>query len=151
MNAIGKSVWMVMILGAVAGCAGEDQPAPAPAGPSTSAPAVTPAAPGAPAPQKGDEAPKVEGPKADASRPGAGAVKLTADELAAIKELPESEQRQASQQAICPVSTHHLGSMGKPVKVSAEGRAFYICCEHCDKKVKSDPKAVIAKLDKQGN
>jgi YHS domain-containing protein len=39
--------------------------------------------------------------------------------------------------------------MGKPIKVSAEGRTFFICCEGCEEKVKSDPKAVIAKLDQK--
>lgn len=38
--------------------------------------------------------------------------------------------------------------MGKPLKVTAEGRTFYLCCENCQKDVKADPKAVIAKLDK---
>jgi YHS domain-containing protein len=33
--------------------------------------------------------------------------------------------------------------------VSAEGRTFFICCEGCEEKVKSDPKAVIAKLDQK--
>ena len=74
---------------------------------------------------------------------------LTSEELAAVKELPEGEQAAASQQAVCPVSMHHLGSMGKPIKVTAEGRTFYICCDGCEDKVKSDPKTVIAKLDKK--
>jgi YHS domain-containing protein len=74
---------------------------------------------------------------------------LTSEELAAVKELPEGEQTAASQQGVCPVSTHHLGSMGKPIKVTAEGRTFYICCDSCEDKVKSDPKTVIANLDKK--
>ena len=99
--------------------------------------------------KKGDEAPKIEGPKAENSKPDGGAVVLTAAELAAVKELPEAEQAAASQQGVCPVSTHHLGSMGKPLKVTAEGRTFYICCDSCEDKVKSDPKTVIANLDKE--
>ena len=46
------------------------------------------------------------------------------------------------------MSAHHLGSMGKPIKVTAEGRTFYLCCDDCEEKVKADPKGVIAKLDK---
>jgi hypothetical protein len=39
--------------------------------------------------------------------------------------------------------------MGKPLKTSAEGRTFYLCCKGCEDDLKADPKAVIAKLDKQ--
>jgi YHS domain-containing protein len=98
---------------------------------------------------KKDEPPKVEGPKAEGSKGETGAVKLSADELAAIKELPVAEQAQAIKQAVCPVSGHNLGSIDKPVKVAAEGRTFFLCCEECQEKVKKDPKAVIAKLDKK--
>ena len=37
------------------------------------------------------------------------------------------------------MSTHHLGSMEKPIKVTAEGRTFYLCCEGCEEEVKSRP------------
>jgi YHS domain-containing protein len=157
MNAIRKSVWSIVLLGLTAGC-GQTEPEPAaPVSGSTKAdlpsavdksadPAKTPAAadskPGEM--KKIDDAPAVEGPKADT-----GAGKLTADELAAIKELPAAEQAAAIQQAVCPVSSHHLGSMEKPIKVTAEGRTFYLCCESCEKELKADPKAVIAKLDKK--
>jgi len=174
MNPIRKSTWMVLILGVSAGCAGEDEKAVPPAGPSA-APAVSkpsrapvkndfaskggmsgemtpaPASPAAKSTdtKKGDEAPKIEGPKSGAAKPDAGAVKLTADEQAAIKELPAAEQAAATAQAVCPVSTHHLGSMGMPLKVSAEGRTFYLCCDSCEEKLKADPKAIVAKLDKK--
>ena len=62
------------------------------------------------------------------ARRGAAA-KLSAEELAGIKELPQAEQDAAIAQAVCPVSTHNLGSMGKPLKVTAEGRTFYLCCD----------------------
>jgi hypothetical protein len=98
---------------------------------------------------KKDEPPKVEGPKAEGPQSSAGAAKLTADELAAIKELPAAEQDQALKQVVCPVSDHNLGSMGKPAKVTAEGRTFFLCCADCQEELKKDPKAVIAKLDKK--
>ena len=50
---------------------------------------------------------------------------------------------------VCPVSGDHLGNMGAPVKITAEGRTFYLCCKSCQDDVKADPKAVIAKLDKK--
>jgi len=175
MNSFRRSTWTILILGAAAGCADEtDTAAPPPS--QTSAPAINPstpaaspsektkapttgemkAPPGAPTSKpaegkKSDEAPKVEGPKAETDKPDSNAVKLTADEQAAIKELPDSEQAAALAQAVCPVSTENLGSMGKPLKVTAEGRTFYLCCKNCEKEVKANPKAVIAKLDKKGN
>jgi YHS domain-containing protein len=155
MNLIRKSTWTLLFLGGIIGCSGEEEAAP-PAPPASkpnyppsdkAAPPVSP--PATSESKKGDEAPKIEGPKAENTKPDGGAVVLTAEELAAVKELPEAEQAAASQQAVCPVSTHHLGSMGKPIKVSAEGRTFYLCCDSCEDKVKSDPKTVIANLDKK--
>jgi YHS domain-containing protein len=105
-------------------------------------------APKADAPPK-VEAPKVEAPKADAPKgdaPKAAAVKLEDDEIAEIKKLPAAEQILALKQVVCPVSDEHLGSMGMPLKVTAEGKTFYLCCKGCKKDVDADPKAVIAKL-----
>ncbi len=36
--------------------------------------------------------------------------------------------------------------MGTPIKVTAEGKTFYLCCKGCKKDVDADPKAVVAKL-----
>jgi hypothetical protein len=99
--------------------------------------------------ETGGEAPRLEGPKSDATKPASAAVKLSDDELAKVKELPADEQATALAQATCPVSSEHLGSMGKPLKITAEGRTFYLCCKGCEKDVKADAKAVIAKLDKK--
>jgi len=98
---------------------------------------------------KKDEPPKVEGPKTEIPKSSAGTAKLTADEVTAIKELPAQEQQQALQQAVCPVSGDHLGGMGKPFKIAAAGRTFFLCCDSCEEKVKANPQAVIAKLDKK--
>jgi YHS domain-containing protein len=173
MNLIAKSTWTVLFLGAAVGCAGDSEtespPAPVTNPGPTAQPARSPAKPAsespketasedakAPAPsshaktgdtKKGAESPKVEGPKADSSKADSGADKLTVEELDAIKELPASEQDAARAQLTCPVSTDHLGSMGKPYKVTAEGRTFYLCCDNCEKKVKADPKKYIAILD----
>jgi hypothetical protein len=172
MNLIVKSTWTVLILGAAVGCAGDTETE-APAPPVTNNPPVIAPPPRiankpdsdgakdtaqkvtpAPAPSPGaktsdkisdGDAPKVEGPKADNTK--AGADKLTAEELDAIKELPAAEQDAALAQLTCPVSSDHLGSMGKPFKVTAEGRTFYLCCDGCQKDLKANPKAVIAKLD----
>ena len=93
--------------------------------------------------------PPLEGPKTDASHDDSTPVKLTDAEIARIKTLPAAEQDVALKQAVCPVSGEHLGNMGEPFKITAEGRTFYLCCKSCVDDVKADPKAVIAKLDKK--
>ena len=93
--------------------------------------------------------PAIEGPsKTDTAKPSGASAKLSAKELDGIKELPQAEQDAAIAQAVCPVSTHNLGSMDKPLKVTAEGRTFYICCDGCEEDVKTKGKDVVAKLDK---
>ena len=100
--------------------------------------------------KKSDDAPKVEGPKADNAKSPGGASAPTAKDVSGIKELPETEQAVALKQVVCPVSGDSLGGdMGKPVKVTYEGRSFYLCCDGCEDEFKADPKAVIAKLDKK--
>jgi hypothetical protein len=98
---------------------------------------------------KTDDSPKLEAPKTEpAKEKTSDATTLTDKELASIKELPAAEQALAIKQAVCPVSGDHLGGeMGKPIKVTAEGRTFFLCCEGCQDAVKKDPKGVIAKLD----
>jgi YHS domain-containing protein len=170
MNLIRKSAWAVVMVGAVAGCT-SDEPSTNPGTPTTNLPKA-PAKPVVPAPaeaakegaakdmqpaapkvgdtKKPDESPKLEPPKSEPkadTKTGAAAAKLTAEEIAEIKKLPAAEQDLALKQAICPVSDHHLGSMEKPIKVTAEGRTFFLCCEGCEPDLKKDPKAVIAKLD----
>lgn len=98
------------------------------------------------APPRSDAGKKDEaGKKDDAAK--VVSVKLTEDEVAEIKKLPAGEQDSALKQAVCPVSGKNLGSMETPVKVSAEGKTFYLCCGGCKKKVAADPKAVLAKLN----
>ena len=89
--------------------------------------------------KKSDDGPKVEGPKADNSKPGRRG-SLTAKELAAIKQLPEAEQAVALKQLVCPVSGEPLGEMGKPLKVTYEGRSFYLCCKAAKPKSKPIPR-----------
>jgi YHS domain-containing protein len=78
----------------------------------------------------------------------ADAAKLSDKEIAEIKKLPEAEQPVALTQMTCPVSDEHLGEMGTPIKQTIDDKTFYICCESCEAKVKSDPKGVLAKLKK---
>ncbi len=164
-----RRLWMLALVLGIGGCAGEDSGSPAAGtagagGPTTSTakqnypPSGPAAAPStgtkaAPAPSKDDskkaDAPSLEGPKTDASQDDGKPVKLTEAEIAKIKTLPAAEQDVALKQAVCPVSGDHLGNMGAPVKITAEGRTFYLCCKGCEEDVRADPKAVIAKLDKK--
>jgi hypothetical protein len=156
----------VLVL-AMVGCGGEESAEPTGV-PSSAAPKTTPGAPSAtkPEPTKSEpvpeptapeskkpetskaaeDGPNLDGPKAENTKPG-GASSLSAKQLAAIKQLPEAEQALALKQVVCPVGGGALGAMGKPFKVSFEGRSFYLCCDGCQDEVKADPKAIIAKLD----
>jgi hypothetical protein len=163
MIAIRKFGYSALILAAFVGCA-EEQPAapPAPATPTETkaeptdakpapAPETTPAEKAAPAP----DMPKVEGPqsspapKEEAKPEGsAAAVSLEPEEIAAIKKLPADDANAALKQLVCPVSGEHLGSMDVPVKVTALGQSFFLCCKGCNKDVKDNPAEVVAKLKK---
>jgi hypothetical protein len=173
MNLIRRSAWVVVVLGALAGCTGEEGTT-TPSNPSTPPnPALAPGKPVVPAPskpeaskegdskemepastkpgvaKKADESPKLEGPKTEGGKGDTAAVKLTPDEIAAIKQLPAADQELALKQAVCPVSDEHLGEMGKPYKTTVDGRAIFLCCDNCEKEIKADPKKFLAKLDAQ--
>lgn len=161
-----RRLWVLALVLGIGGCAGDETGSPtagaggsAPATVKSNAPLSGPAAAkeaetkAAPAPPKDDskksEAPPLEAPKTGASHDDGKPVKLTDDEIAKIKTLPAADQELALKQAVCPVSGDHLGNMGAPVKITAEGRTFFLCCKGCQDDVKANPKAVIAKLDKK--
>jgi hypothetical protein len=172
MNLIRRSAWAVVILGAVAGCTG-DEPSTTPSNTPASNLPQAPGKPVVPPPgqtgaskegaskemqpppakagdaKKNDESPKLEGPKAESGKGDTAAVKLSSDEVATIKQLPAGDQELALKQAVCPVSDGHLGQMGKPVKTSVEGRTVFLCCKDCEEEIKADPKKFLAKLDAQ--
>jgi hypothetical protein len=162
MIAIRKLGYSALVLAAFAGCAPEPSaPAPVPAPPAETtdakpAPAPTPEA-AAPAEKSApsSEVPKIEAPQPtpatkDEAKPEgtAAAVTLEPDEIAAIKKLPAADAEVALKQLVCPVSGEHLGSMDVPLKVSALGQTFFLCCKGCNKDVKDDPASVVAKLKK---
>ncbi len=125
----------------------EEAPVPAPKEETPKEPAVE--APKVEAPTI--EAPRVEPPKTEAPKADekTAAVSLSDEEVAEIKKLPAAKQDLAMKQLVCPVSGELLGSMGVPFEVSAEGKTFFLCCKGCNKEVKADPKAVIAKLNRK--
>ncbi len=175
MTSIRKAWWAALASTVlVVGCGGEESTPVASANPSPGmAPAPSPGGPemksepkASPAPEKKDDAPKAEMPKVDAPKVDAPKVdapkteepkadgkkvdasKLSGDELAEIKKLPVDDQEAAIKQLACPVSGEHLGEMGVPLKISSEGKSFYICCKGCKEKAESDAKAILAKIGK---
>jgi hypothetical protein len=159
---IRKFGFAALVLAAFAGCSQEQPPAtptPTPAPPAENttevkpapAPEITPAE----KPALSSETPKVEAPapspkeeaKPEAKDEGkAAAVTLEPEEIVEIKKLPAADAEAALKQLVCPVSGEHLGSMDVPVKVTALGKTFFLCCKNCDKEVKSNPAEVVAKL-----
>lgn len=53
-------------------------------------------------------------------------------------------------QKTCPVMDEPLGGMGGPYRVNVEGKAVYICCPGCAKKLQTEPKRYLQKLASQG-
>ncbi len=66
-----------------------------------------------------------------------------------LAELSPEDRALAEKQKICPVSGAQLGKMGKPYKVTVEGRDVLLCCPACEAKIKADPQKYLAKLDKE--
>ncbi|QEG01490.1 Archaeal TRASH domain protein [Stieleria maiorica] len=50
----------------------------------------------------------------------------------------------------CPVMDEPLDAMGGPYKVNANGKAVYICCPGCAKKIAAEPQKYLAVLAQQG-
>jgi len=181
MIAIRKAWWATLLLTAFVGCGHEEPAGdnagttPPASSDAASAPEVTAPAEGKPAetpppaeaasPSESmpkDAAPSNEGLKLDgpAVTPPAAAEKkeggeastgLTPAELTELASLAAPDKDLALKQVVCPVSGENLGSMGKPLKVSAEGKTFLICCKGCNDEVKDNPKEVIAKLKIEKN
>jgi len=60
----------------------------------------------------------------------------------------DSDRVLARQQGICPVSGEPLGSMGKPIKLTVEGREVFICCAGCEDTLREDPEKYFSILDR---
>lgn len=125
-------------LAAIVGCGTAEEPMTTDVSPTVSAPAPAPT-----------PAPADEGGAIAAAPAAADETALSEEEIAEVKKLPtEAEQTAALSQKACPVSGEHLGSMGMPIKVSAEGKDLYLCCKGCKEEFDKDPKAALAKLTK---
>jgi hypothetical protein len=149
MTSIRRFGWTALALFAVGGCAPVAPPVTPPvaggtAGNATGGTAGASAESNAPTeikPMPVEEGKPKEGAAVD--KP------LSDEQVAEIKKLPADEQPIALAQKFCPVSGDPLGGeMGMPVKQKIGDTTFFICCESCEKKVKSKPDDVLAALAK---
>lgn len=132
-----RRTWpLALALAALVGCESGETPT------DTPEPAPAPASE-APAPAETEKAPEAS---ADDAAPAETAVALTEDEIAEIKKLPEADAEAALKQKVCPISNENLGAMGTPIKVEADGKTAFLCCDGCKEEFEKDPKAVLAKL-----
>lgn len=53
-------------------------------------------------------------------------------------------------QKVCPVMDEPLGGMGTPLKVDVKGKAVFICCAGCAKKLAAEPDKFLQQLAKAG-
>jgi hypothetical protein len=65
---------------------------------------------------------------------------------AELAELSADDRALAERQEICPVSGQPLGSMGKPYKVTVQGRDVLLCCAGCEDAIRGDAEAYLGKL-----
>lgn len=67
---------------------------------------------------------------------------------ARLAKLSDADRKLAEAQKFCVVDTdHELGCMDVPYKLMVDGRAVFLCCEHCKEKVLKDKAGTLAKLD----
>ena len=67
----------------------------------------------------------------------------------ALAQLSAEDRALAEAQEVCPVTGEPLGSMGKPEKITVEGREVFICCAGCEDMIRENPEQYLSKLDKQ--
>jgi hypothetical protein len=129
-------------IAAGAGCAeraAEPLPAGHPADPaSAESPVPTPV-----------ESLRIDGPAVVAAAPardGAHRHAPTDEEAANIRKLPQADQKAALAQGVCAVGGEPLGSMGVPIRMTADGRTVFLCCKGCEPEFRRDPAAILRKL-----
>lgn len=84
-------------------------------------------------------------------RSGGASVPAGTEEVrAGIFEVGAEDAPFITAQKKCPVMDEPLDAMGGPYKVHAAGKAIYICCPGCAKKISAEPQKWLAVLAKQG-
>ncbi len=67
-----------------------------------------------------------------------------------IFRVTQADAKHVAAQKRCPVMDEPLDAMGGPYRVEADGKAIYICCPGCAKKIFAEPKTYLDILAKQG-
>jgi entry exclusion lipoprotein TrbK len=63
-----------------------------------------------------------------------------------LEKLSPEDRKLVLAQKICPVSGEPLGSMGPPLKVTVDGKSFFICCEGCREEAEKNFAEHLAKV-----
>ena len=64
-----------------------------------------------------------------------------------LGKLPMKDRMAAEMQKFCAIANkNYLGSMGKPLKLTVDGKPVYLCCKGCVGKAKADPAATLTKV-----
>ncbi|TWU15139.1 hypothetical protein [Allorhodopirellula heiligendammensis] len=69
---------------------------------------------------------------------------------AGVFRITAADEPFVAAQKQCPVMNEPLDAMGGPYKVHAGGKAIYICCPGCAKKIIAEPQKWLAELARQG-
>jgi hypothetical protein len=77
------------------------------------------------------------------------AAKSDSENLEGLAELSPEDRAAAEAQRVCPVSGETLGAMGKPVKITVNGREVFLCCSGCEDAIRKSPDKYLAKLPKK--
>jgi hypothetical protein len=100
---------------------------------------------------------KKDGAKAAGGQPShgpAGAAidrKVTGQEVRpGVFRVTKADAAYVAAQKRCPVMDEPLDAMGGPYRVEASGKAIYICCPGCAKKIFAQPETFLGILAKQG-
>jgi YHS domain-containing protein len=80
--------------------------------------------------------------------PEAATEAATAEAPEGLKELSDEDRAAAEKQRTCPVSGELLGGMGKPYKITVEGRTVFLCCPGCEEQFRKDAEKYFAKMKK---
>ncbi len=71
---------------------------------------------------------------------------FTAKQRANLESFSEAERKEIYAQKICPIRGAKLAAMGKPYKMTINGRTLWLCCKGCERGVKKDPEAAFKKV-----
>ena len=67
---------------------------------------------------------------------------------AGLAKLSPADRALAEKQKVCPVTGEPLGSMGRPEKITVQGKDLFICCKGCRDEVMNHSEKYLTKLGK---